>query len=34
LEAIAAFASIGEVNKISEVMFQLNIAKEVVDLVQ
>lgn len=33
LEAIAAFASIGQVNKISEVLFQLNIDKEVCDIV-
>ena len=33
LEAIAAFASIGEMSKISEIMFQLNIEKEACDLV-
>lgn len=34
LEAIAAFASIGELKKISEVMFQLNIEKDICELVK
>ena len=34
LEAIAAFASIGDRSKISEVMFQLNVEKDICELVQ
>lgn len=34
LEAIAAFSSIGERSKISEVLFQLNVEKDICELVQ
>jgi hypothetical protein len=34
LEAIAAFASIGDRNKMVEIMFQLNVEKDVRELVQ
>lgn len=34
LEAVAAFASIGPPNKLSEVMFQLNCDKDVCELVR
>ena len=33
LEAVAAFASIGPPNKLSEVMFQLNVDKEICEIV-
>ena len=34
LEAIAAFASIGEPSKLNEILFQLNVDKEIVELIQ
>jgi hypothetical protein len=33
LEAIAAFASIGEPSKLNEILFQLNVEKEIVELI-